>query len=1338
MAISTNGTVLTRLAGALYNTQMSNATYSEVKALDPATLADALYARDFSASTDAAVATTLVTNLGLASVTGLNNWVAAQLTAAGSHKGAKIVDLLNSFAQMTADTTYGSYATAFNTKVDAALAASQTTGNAGGTFAAAGVVTVANATFTLSSSIDAIVGGAGNDTINGTATTLSTNDSIDGGAGTDSLAIVDIASALGGALPTGLTVTGVENVAVTTSGKIGTHATASVSTTTGAVEAAAGSAGAAVITTAYVGTTAGDITLTYDGVTYTSSSPTVGSTANAVTAIAALVNSTPLGRASTVTTGTGTVTITANTLGASIPAFTIAGTMINSAETTAAVVNTAGVLPKLATGAQQQIQQIVLGGTLASTDTYTLNYTTGSATVANLTYTGNSTTAAATAIAAQINSLYGSTIATAANSVVTIQGAAGVVLPAMSITMGGASVAATATSTILQSPAIATSAGTTTSTTAVSAAAFDVSGFTGTTGFTGTSVGGANLKAASTTAVTETNTGGGLVKVATGADITVKNNDSVEISGAKGAVSVTVSAAPTATNSVLTAAGVTVTGGTTVSVTEAGTSNATAITIGAAPSAASGVTTTGYPQVITDLAKDPTGNVTTYVATTSTNATSGLADVVFGTGVQTIYTNGADTVSVTGAAGALTIKDVQTTALKSSSTATAVPGTSKLATVKVAGLSGLTAGTITSDAFSNLQVTDSSYTGTLTIANSGATGVNAGALNLTVGNISGTGMTVADATATSVAISTVNSAYQAIGGTAVSSTSASTVALTAAAATSLSVAGTSQLTLASSTLTNLASITDTSAGRLNLGDVTGYSKLATINASGASGALTATIGATGTTYGLNVTGGSGADTITLKNGSSGSNTSFTTGLTATGSSVTTNVNLGAGNDNLLAGGAYITVDVGTALDGGDGTDTVSASLINAGNASLFKNFEVLEVTGNTATYDLSLLTNSTISGLAFGTGTTSSTTAGSGTSSVIGLASNSTVAVNSFTNQASLATGYLQNITQTHVTGAATTAVTFASAATSGTTNYSVLGTLTSNNDTAISIASGGGSYVAGNGINTIAETTNTLTTVSISGSKAFTLGAVTTNTAGTITANTASVLTTIDGSAATGALTITAGGDQTLGSYKMTYTGLTITGGSGADAITINAKNGVVNGGAGADTITTGNLSITSDIVTVNGGAGADTLVPQVTYQSAATSSSAATTGSYTVFADATTGDVIKFPTVANSTGALGAKVSVAAASTFDQAVFIASGSGTSTNGTITWFQYGGNTYIVDAVKVTGETVDGVAGDSTAYNGTGSTGNSNANDIVVKLAGLVDLSTAAMVTSTNGTLTFA
>ncbi len=214
MAISTNGTVLTRVAGALYNVQMSNATYSEVASLDPSTLVNTLYSRDFGTKTDLEVATTLVANLGLSAVTGLDNWVAAQLTAAGANKGAKVVSMLNDFAQMsTTDATYGAAVAAFNTKVDSALALSQTSGNAGGTFAAAGVPVVVGATFTLTTSVDAVNGGAGDDTISGvlgTSGTFTVGDNIIGGAGTDTLNLIAAVHTANGFV----SIDGVENVNV--------------------------------------------------------------------------------------------------------------------------------------------------------------------------------------------------------------------------------------------------------------------------------------------------------------------------------------------------------------------------------------------------------------------------------------------------------------------------------------------------------------------------------------------------------------------------------------------------------------------------------------------------------------------------------------------------------------------------------------------------------------------------------------------------------------------------------------------------------------------------------------------------------------------------------------------------------------------------------------------------------------------------------------------------------------------------------------------------------------------------------------------------------------------
>jgi hypothetical protein len=244
MAISTNGTIIARLAGGLYNTVLSNATYLELVSQDPAALANKLYAADFGKTTDADVGTAIVANLGLSALTGLDAWVAAQLTAAGAaNKGAKIVSMLNDFSAMTADTTYGTYATAFNTKVDAALASSQTTGKAEAKFSAAAATVTS---FTLTTGVDTIVGSAGDDTITAPATvaatgaaqtTINSGDSIDGGAGTDSLTLT-LAAANNNSL-SGLTIKGVENITYVGLDNTGSGAAAIATATTTAATAAA-------------------------------------------------------------------------------------------------------------------------------------------------------------------------------------------------------------------------------------------------------------------------------------------------------------------------------------------------------------------------------------------------------------------------------------------------------------------------------------------------------------------------------------------------------------------------------------------------------------------------------------------------------------------------------------------------------------------------------------------------------------------------------------------------------------------------------------------------------------------------------------------------------------------------------------------------------------------------------------------------------------------------------------------------------------------------------------------------------------------------------------------
>ena len=225
MAISTNGVMLTRLTGALYNQQLSASTYSEILAgnTTAASLnawANAAVASDFGTKTDLQVATTLITNVGLSSVAGLANYVAGLLTSGGTAKrGETIISLLNSYSNMdTTEAIYGASVATFNAKVDASQALSQTSGNTGGTYAVAGT---AGTTFPLTTGVDAKTTGVLGDTFTALNTTLTAGDNIDGGAGTDSLNFTSIATAAA-SYGTGVTVANIENLSITNTGAIAT------------------------------------------------------------------------------------------------------------------------------------------------------------------------------------------------------------------------------------------------------------------------------------------------------------------------------------------------------------------------------------------------------------------------------------------------------------------------------------------------------------------------------------------------------------------------------------------------------------------------------------------------------------------------------------------------------------------------------------------------------------------------------------------------------------------------------------------------------------------------------------------------------------------------------------------------------------------------------------------------------------------------------------------------------------------------------------------------------------------------------------------------------------
>jgi len=376
MAISTNGAIITRVTSALYGEYLSNASYKEISdaGTAPGTLATSFLSNDFAGKTDLQISTTMLKNLGLTSIAGLDNWLSAQLTAAGSTaaaKGAKIVSILNDYSNMTSDATYGTYATSFNSKVAAGLVKSQTAGNAGGTYATADAVAITNGTFTLTTGVDTganFTGSAGNDTFvaldQTTGTTLTTGDSLVGGDGTDTLSIAASTGAFGFQVST----TGVETVSVVNNsaglytvnsslmaGLTGvvvqaginavslTNAQGIVNSTLNSVnnDVTVGSAAAAVVGTADAATltltgaaTTAGVTFTYPGIETLNVVSTGAATGSATLSTGVTIVDTSL--RSVVVTGDKAVSLTATLVA---PASTATGTFDASAATGAVTAN---------------------------------------------------------------------------------------------------------------------------------------------------------------------------------------------------------------------------------------------------------------------------------------------------------------------------------------------------------------------------------------------------------------------------------------------------------------------------------------------------------------------------------------------------------------------------------------------------------------------------------------------------------------------------------------------------------------------------------------------------------------------------------------------------------------------------------------------------------------------------------------------------------------------------------------------------------------------------------------------------------------------------------------
>jgi S-layer protein len=213
--------------------------------------------------------------------------------------------------------------------------------------------------------------------------------------------------------------------------------------------------------------------------------------------------------------------------------------------------------------------------------------------------------------------------------------------------------------------------------------------------------------------------------------------------------------------------------------------------------------------------------------------------------------------------------------------------------------------------------------------------------------------------------------------------------------------------------------------------------------------------------------------------------------------------------------------------------------------------------------------------------------------------------------------------------------------------------------------------------IATLDVTADAVTSITIDGDADLTLTA------------TATTVTTVNASALTGDLTYTAD-DGTV----------TVTGGTGDDALTAAGSGDTLLGGAGNDTLTGANLT------TLTGGEGNDTFVLNVP----------TSVVTYSTITDLSAGDTIQLTATESF---VSAELTYANTASFQDVVNLAVNTLAGDDEDAAWFQFGGNTYVVQNDDRTEDT------DTDFENGI---------DGIIEITGLVDLSTASY-SQTNGTL---
>jgi len=636
-----------------------------------------------------------------------------------------------------------------------------------------------------------------------------------------------------------------------------------------------------------------------------------------------------------------------------------------------------------------------------------------------------------------------------------------------------------------------------------------------------------------------------------------------------------------------------------------------------------------------------------------------FADVSAWTGLQTVNVTiqGEDApvgVFTNGNVTSATVTGATTSVISDDAT------TNTLASVTVVESTDLA--TIESDALTSL---------TLKSSTGGATVDAATATRALTVNLDGvTAGTVTDNEATSL---TVNA----------TGTKSSGVTLAAAKATAVTVNAAVATTIADVIIDAAKSLTVSGAGATTVTATTTVTALTSIDASGSTGGLTVTP-AIGT--GVAFTGSAAADVVTVV-------------------ATTKAIAMGAGHDKVTMN-AVSALGTGGSIDAGEGTDTLVfntyANAVTASGTTTFaatiRGFERLELSGANAAAaavvnlaNLDDINHVTLSA----TNTQTTTISNMGANGTIVFKADQTTAL-PVTVSLKDATGTTDvlNVDLSKATATALVGLTAAGVetvnVTSTETATKLLGTVTHGVE-ALVIADATALKISGNAGVTITTLTGTkLASIDASGVTtglvSFTTGALTTaaNIKGGAGAN------NIVASAATKAVTYT-GQDKVDTITIDNALNNVVTTGGGDDVIVTGSGADVIDAGAGADTITSG-----TGLDQITGGAGADTF----------NIVASANGNIFATIKDASAGDKLSFTLAGTETFAT-AKLTLGGTAVFhDYLNLAASGTGANLNGAISWFQFGGNTYVVADTSASGSFVHGT-------------------DMVVELTGLINMATA-------------